>query len=145
MTHPDHLVVRRLLEERAALGMELRAPELGGAGALDPPAEVARHELHPVADAERRDAELPQTGIDLGSVVRVDRGGAAAEHDRARVPCPERLRRRPVRDELGVDAALADPTRDELRVLPAEVDDEDRPVLGLLFGPLEGQNLGHIA
>jgi hypothetical protein len=34
-----------------------------------------------------------------------------------------------VADELGVDAALADAARDQLRVLPPEVEDEDRPVL----------------
>jgi hypothetical protein len=33
-------------------------------------------------------------------------------------------------DELGVDAALADAPRDQLRVLPAEIDDEDRTLLG---------------
>jgi len=34
-----------------------------------------------------------------------------------------------VADELGVDAALADAPRDQLRVLPAEVEDENRPLL----------------
>jgi hypothetical protein len=41
-------------------------------------------------------------------------------------------------DEFGVDAALADPARDQLRVLTAEVDDEDRP----LFGNLEVDDPG---
>jgi hypothetical protein len=36
-----------------------------------------------------------------------------------------------VADELGVDAALADAARDQLRVLAAEVDDEDGPLLEL--------------
>jgi hypothetical protein len=35
-----------------------------------------------------------------------------------------------MRDELGVDPALADAARDQLRVLPAEVDDEDWTLLG---------------
>jgi hypothetical protein len=34
-----------------------------------------------------------------------------------------------VADELGVDAALAHPPRDQLRVLPAEVENEDGPVI----------------
>jgi hypothetical protein len=34
-----------------------------------------------------------------------------------------------VADELGVDAALAHAARDQLRVLPTEVEDEDGPVL----------------
>jgi hypothetical protein len=36
-----------------------------------------------------------------------------------------------VADELRVDPALADPARDQLRVLAAEVDDEDGPVVSL--------------
>jgi hypothetical protein len=34
-----------------------------------------------------------------------------------------------VADELGVDPALADAPGDQLRVLAAEVEDEDRPVV----------------
>ena len=37
-------------------------------------------------------------------------------------------------DELGVDARLAHAAGDELAVLPAEVDDEDRPLLRLGLG-----------
>jgi hypothetical protein len=36
-----------------------------------------------------------------------------------------------VADELGVDATLADAARDQLRVLAAEVEDEDGPLLEL--------------
>jgi len=38
-------------------------------------------------------------------------------------------RRDGVRDELGVDARLPDAARDQLRVLAAEVDDEDGALL----------------
>ena len=72
------LLVRRLLEERAALGVELRLAELGGAGALDLAAEVPGHRLHAVADAERRDAELAEPRIELGRAVGVDGRRAAA-------------------------------------------------------------------
>jgi hypothetical protein len=39
-----------------------------------------------------------------------------------------------VRDELGVDPRLADAARDQLRVLAAEVDDEDGALLGRRLG-----------
>jgi hypothetical protein len=45
-----------------------------------------------------------------------------------------------VRDELGVDAALPDATRDQLRVLTAEVDDEHRP-LAVAGGQLDDSRL----
>jgi hypothetical protein len=39
-----------------------------------------------------------------------------------------------VRDELGVDASIPDATRDQLRVLTTEVDDEDGALLGRRLG-----------
>jgi hypothetical protein len=122
-----------MLEERPALGMDVGPAELGGAGALDAAPEVARHQLHPVADAERRDSELPEAGIDLGRVVGVDRRRAAAEDERSWVACPDRLRRRLMRDQLRVHPALPHPPRDQLRVLPTEVDHEDGSALWCLL------------
>ena len=52
-----------------------------------------------------------------GPVLVVDLGGRGA-----------------VADELRVNARLADAAGDQLRVLAAEVDDEDRPLLGRLLG-----------
>jgi hypothetical protein len=40
-----------------------------------------------------------------------------------------------VGDELRVDARLADAAGDQLRVLPAEVEHEDRALLGEELGP----------
>jgi hypothetical protein len=40
-------------------------------------------------------------------------------------------------DELGVDTALAHASGDQLRVLAAEVDDEDGALLGRLVGDRE--------
>jgi hypothetical protein len=45
-------------------------------------------------------------------------------------------------DELRVDTTLPDAARDQLRVLPAEVDDQDRAILGLRLAPLEREDLG---
>jgi hypothetical protein len=46
-----------------------------------------------------------------------------------------------VRDELRVDAALADAARDQLGVLAAEVDDEDRAFLDAVARLLERYRL----
>ena len=53
------------------------------------------------------------------------------------------LRRDVVRDELGVDAALAHAARDQLRVLAAEVDDEDWALLRRGFLQRQRDDLAH--
>src|SRR5581483_2577881 len=104
-------------EELAAGRREVGAAELRGPRAVDASSEIEGEQLRAVADAERRDAE------------RVDRRRAARQDHGDGIPAAKLLRRRPVRDELGVHARLADTPGDQLRVLAAEVDDEHRPVL----------------
>ena len=119
----------RVLQQRRLLDAQLGLAELRDAGAVDAAAEVERHQLHAVADAERRDAELEDARVDARRAVGVHRRRAAAQDDRVRVARAHRLRRDRVADELRVDAALAHAARDQLRVLAAEVEDEHRPVL----------------
>jgi hypothetical protein len=65
----------------------------------------------------------------MRSALRIDGRGSAAEDERVRAAGVQRLGRYLVADELGIDPALADAPRDQLRVLPTEVDDEDGTVL----------------
>ena len=122
---------------RFALGLAV----LGDVVRLDGAAEVARHQLHPVTDAERRDAELERCRIEFGRPVGVDRGGAAGEDQRERVARRDLGRREPVADELRVDARLAHAAGDQLAVLAAEVEDEDRPLLRAAACPGERDDL----
>jgi hypothetical protein len=46
-------------------------------------------------------------------------------------------------DELRVDPALPDAARDQLRVLAAEVDDENRPLLARRVGGWKADELTH--
>ena len=81
------------------------------------PPRSLRHQLHAVADAERRDPELEDARVDLRRARR-RRPRPARRTERA--PADARanlLRTDPVRDELRVDPALAHPPRDQLRVL----------------------------
>ena len=104
---------------------QLRAAELPHLGALDAPAELAREELHAVADAQHRDAELEQLGIEARRAVGVDRGGAAAEDQPLGLAARDLLGADVVRQQLAEHAALAHAARDELRVLAAVVEDDD--------------------
>jgi hypothetical protein len=85
VAHPADLLGRQVGEEGTFHGGEVGLAELGDTGSLDPAAELLRHELHPVADAERRNAELEDAWIDLRRALGVDGGGAAGEDERERV------------------------------------------------------------
>ena len=93
-----------------------------GAGAGHGSAKRLGHRLEAVADAEHRQAEVEQRGIQLRGALGVDTGRAAGQHDGLRVLGLDLLDGRGVRDDLGVHPRLADPASDQLRVLRAEVD-----------------------
>ena len=85
MAHPHGLLGREVVEELGVARLELGLAELGGSRALDGAAEVARHELHAVTDAERRDPEREDLRVELRRAVGVDRRRAAGEDQRRRV------------------------------------------------------------
>ena len=143
VAHPDGLLGRQIVEELGLVRLELRLPELGRAGALDGAPEVSRHELHAVADAECRDPEREDAGVEIRRAVRVHRGGAAGEDERRRVPGRDLRCRQAMSDELRVHASLAHAPRDQLAVLAAEVDDEDGAFLGQCLGRRERDDLRH--
>ena len=126
MAHPRLLGLGQPGEEPSAVldQGQVGAPELALLGALDPPAEAADHRLHPVTDAEHRDAELEQLRAQLRGPRLVDRGRPAREDQRPRLAQADPLEVGVVGQELGEDAALAQPAGDQLRVLAAEVEDE---------------------
>ena len=123
------------MEELGLARLELGLPELRRARALDGPAEVARHQLHAVADAERRDPELEDPRVDLRRAVRIHRRRPAGEDERGRVAPRDLGGGQPMPHELGVHPRFAHAARDQLAVLAAEVDHEHRT---LLRGRLRG-------
>ncbi|EON33565.1 cytosine deaminase [Gordonia terrae C-6] len=128
VAHPHRLGFRETLMEHAfAVGRQRRATELASAGVGDLAAQRVRHRLEPVADAEHRDVEVEEGGIEVGCVLGVHRRRTARQDDRDRVLLLDLLDRDVVGDHLGVDAGLAHPAGDQLRVLRPEVDDEHRP------------------
>src|SRR3954447_157624 len=124
--HPAALVGRQAGEQPPRLAdRQLRAPELADLRALDAPAERQRHELHPVADAEHRDAELEQLGIQARRALGAH-GPPPAAQDQALRRAPRHLvGAHVVGQQLAEHAALAHTPRDELRVLAAVVQDDN--------------------
>ena len=86
-----------------------------------------RDELHPVADAEHRDAQLEDVGIDRRSAVLEDRIGPAREDDPLRIERPDECEIEPLGGgmDFAIDARFADAPRDELRELRSAVENED--------------------
>jgi hypothetical protein len=100
-------------------------PELAMRGTPDVTAEQRRHELHAVTDAQHRDAEPEHLGV-AHRRPRVGHAARSAREDEAgRLAGPQGLDGRAVGHDLGVHRQLAETPRNQLRVLRAEIEDED--------------------
>ena len=105
--------------------LDLGAAELAVMPALDLAAELLRHRLLAVADAEHRHAGLVDRLRRQRRVLGVHRGRSAGQDHRLRLHLLEGLLRLLERHDLGIDLLLPHPPRDELGDLGAEIDDQD--------------------
>ncbi len=127
VAHPDRLRHWQLGEQCARLDHgEVGRTELPLPGVRHFTAQRTGHRLEPVADAEHWHSGLEQRRVDLRRAGLVHARRATGEHDRGGVAGEHLRDRHRVRNDLGVDPRLTYPTRDELRVLGAEVDHEHR-------------------
>ena len=146
VAHPDRIFLALLpdaVEQLGVLGdLDLGAAELAVVAALDLAAELLRHRLLAVADAEHRHAGV----IDgLGRKRRVlveHRGRAAGQDHAARLHRRERGGRVLERHDLGIDPLLAHAPRDQLGHLGAEIDDENLVVGRLGHSPARSSPAG---
>ena len=98
--------------------------------ALDLAAELLRHCLLAVADAEHRHASFVDRGRRERRPFFVDGGRTAGQNYGLRLHRLEGLVGFLERDDLGIDALLAHASRDQLGDLRAEIDDEEFVVVG---------------
>src|SRR5262249_29959039 len=120
------LVDGQVGEEPSPADAHVDLPVLAGPGLLDAAAELERQQLRAVADAERRDSLLEDRGVHAWRAFGVDRRRPAGEDQRERIVAANLVDRRAVRDELRVDTGFANSTGDQLGILAAEIDDQDR-------------------
>ncbi len=137
VAHPDveqamPLAVNPVLDPLEQLRVppcpDLGIAELAHLRTLDLAAELLGHRLHAVADPEHRDAEVPDRPRRTRRRGLVHRGGSAGEDDPARRELADEAVGDVVGMKLAVDVLLAHPARDQLRVLRAEVEDQDAVV-----------------
>ena len=139
MTHPDieQAVALRVLaildvaEQRGVpVRADLRIPELAHLAGCNRAPELRRHRVHPVTDAQYRDTQRPH---DVRRSRRLAFGNALGT---ARQNDPLRGERANFSDvdieglDLAIDMRLAQAARDQLRVLGAEIEDQDLRVRG---------------
>ena len=106
--------------------LDLGVAVLAFVGRADFAAQLVHHELQAVADAEHRQAEMQHAVVGGRRVGVVDRGRAAGQDDaRGRVAL-DFVQRSGAGKHDGEDVLFADAAGDELRVLRAEVEDDDR-------------------
>ena len=119
-------VIGQLIEQPARRGDgHLRVAELTVIGAGDAAAELLRHGLHAVADAQHRDAGFKH-GLRRLRWLRIRHGlRPARQDDAARAEGANVGVAHVPGMDLAVDAAFADTARDQLRVLGPEIEDQD--------------------
>jgi hypothetical protein len=134
VTHPHRIALAlapHALEQGRVLGhRHLGAAELAVMPALDRAAELLRHRLLAVADAEDRHARRIDFRRRKRRVMIEHRGRSAGEDHALGPHPPERLVRSLKRHDFAVDFLFAHPPGDELRDLGAQIDNENLVVLG---------------
>jgi hypothetical protein len=118
-------VLDAVQQPRVPVGADLGVAELLDLARLHDAAELHRHGLHAVADAEHRHAERPDhIGRPRGSSLG-DRLRPAGQDDSLGSKGTQRGGVHVPGVDLAVDAELAHAPGDQLRVLRAEVEDQD--------------------
>ena len=136
MAHPHRIALADLpdavVQRRRFRHLDLGAAEFAVVAALDRAAELVRHGLLAVADAEHRHAGLVDRHRRERRVLVEHRCRPAGEDHAFGFELAQRRLRLLKRHDLAIDPLLAHAPRDQLGHLRAEIDDEDLVVHGVL-------------
>ena len=134
VAHPHRITLpdlpHALIERRRLDHFDFGAAKLAVMAGLDLAAELLRHRLFAVADAQHRHAGLIDRHRCERRVLFKDRGRSAGEDHAFRPQVAQRFLGLLERHDLAIDMFLADPPRDQLGDLRAEIDDQDGVVHG---------------
>gem|GEM_PF-5377089 len=126
VAHPDDLPARQPFRQCAMIGeFDFRPSVFPLVRRLDATAQFVRHQLHAVANAENRHAELEHARVGFRRARIVDARRTTGKDDAFRRPLAKLVRRHMVRQKLAVDAEIAYAARDQLVVLSAEIEHRD--------------------
>jgi hypothetical protein len=128
MRHPDiegFPLGKAVKDPFGSLDDDARMPIFSRARALDFPPEEMREELKPVADAQDGHAQLEETPVHSRGPVEIDAGGPPRQDDSPRRKGAKLIEGDAARVYFAIDTLFSDAASNELRVLRAEVDDEN--------------------
>ena len=129
VAHPHARLFIDILKKRiSAQNIQLGKAILAVRRRLHFSAEQVREQLLAIAQTENRNAEIENFRINRGRVLIINRIWPAGKHDAARVQAVHFRKRRERGFDFGINAQLAQTPRDELRVLRAEVENENEVV-----------------
>ena len=128
--HPDVQRAGESFEEGAVVAQQfdVGVSVLALVAGADFAAELLRHEVQAVTDAQHRKAEVQHLVVHGGGVGFVDGRRASGEDDASGRVALDFFQRGGAGENDGEDVLFADAARDELGVLRAEVEDDDRLV-----------------
>ena len=126
MGHPDLLLVRSTCKEQGlASAMQLGLTVLADLRMTDVTAQGHRSDLMAVAEAEHRQVELVDSGIDLGGILGINASRATGENERICTQLFDLSGRDVAGDDLRVNVEVAHATSDELAVLRTKVKNQN--------------------
>ena len=131
------------LEQAAALDSEVGPAVFAPAGAGDISTGEMSQQLHSVAEAQHRRAQLEQLGVGGGNTLAIDRIGSAREDDSLGLPLANPVHRAGRGMDLTVHVSLPHPSGNELSVLGAEIDDQDAVVMRFHWVPQSRETKQH--
>ena len=89
-------------------------------------AERVHHKLQPVADAEHRKTKFEHASVGRRRIFVVDRPGRTGKHNADRGVAFDLIERDGARQDYGENTLFADAACDQLRILRAKIEDDDR-------------------
>ena len=140
MAHPHRRTVVDIGEQvRGVVHFQGRLAVFGLArGGFHNAPKLLHHQLHPVANPQHGNAQIPDAGIAERRMFGVHGTGTTAEDDSLRSHASQLFGRRAVAEHHREDLGLAHAPGDQLRILGAEIKDDD----GRLTLTV-GRGLGH--
>ncbi|MNM96754.1 hypothetical protein D3C81_1092420 [compost metagenome] len=136
VAHPDGLGAFKALDDLCSLfKCQIRLAVFPFRGALHLAAELMGHQLHAVADAEYRQAEVINRRVHMRSVLSVYAHRSAGEDDALGRQRLDSFDRRIVGQQFTVHAQVPDSPRDQLVVLSPEIENNDNFIWLIHYEP----------
>ena len=94
-------------------------------GCFHEAAQLLHHQLHSVANAQHRNAQVPEFRVAQGRTIGIDGTGAARQNDALGAKLPQLLCGGAIGQNFGINLGFANPTGNQFGILGAKVQNGD--------------------